>query len=145
MRRSDPRMRSERGFSLLETLVALAIFALALGQVALSVRSDARAVAAAEITDVIETATRNSRRDGTMRVIRTADTRLTVWRGAEVEHVHQPASGLRLTSTQPIRLSADGGASGGVILLTGDDQTYAIRISRFDGSARVERRPHAKS
>ena len=142
MRRSNPPAAAERGVSLLETLIALAIFALALGQVAASVRSNAApsvAAAAADIATIIEAAGRSARLDGRARVVRASASGVTVFRGAEIEGLHQLGAGLRLTASQPIRLDADGGATGGVILLTDEDRTYAIRVFRFDGATRVER------
>ena len=143
---SKRRAVRECGFSLLETLVALSIFALAIGQVAASIRNNGQALAAsaAEIAGVIEAAGRNARLDGDPRTVRVSETHVSTYRSAVVEHAHPIAAGLRAAASKPIRLDADGGATGGAILLKSEDQIYAILVSRFDGATRIERRQHAR-
>lgn len=146
MPRSKRRSAQERGFSLVETVIAMAIFALALGQVAAAIRTDGQALAAsaADIAGLIEGAGRNARLDGAPRLARVSEMHVTILRGADAEQTFKLAAGQRATASQPIRLDADGGTTGGGILLKGDDQTYAILISRFDGATRIERRRDAR-
>jgi len=148
IRGSDPGGRpGESGFSLLETLTVLAVFAIIAGQVGLQIGAGTgakdSAFSAAEISGFLKTAHRDARRDGRDRVAILAADNVTIRAMDQVDLTYRLPPGQSLAGPPRIVFSADGGATGGVVEVRGEQRAFQLRISRFDGGVTIERSKNA--
>lgn len=148
MSRSRRLRPGESGFSLLETLTVLAIFALIAGQVGLQIGTGIGtkdlAASAAEISALLKTAHRDARRDGRKRTAMFAADNVTIRAMDHRDLTYRLPPGQSLTGPSQTMFSTNGGATGGVVEVRGEGRSYLLRISRFDGSVTIERLRHAR-